>query len=1057
MPRYSFAAASVAGLCALFLCACGRPVDLMARCEAVATEQFSGVQIDATAAVTDREDLPGFCQVRGTIEPNIGFEARFPLANWNGKYYQSGCGGYCGMVLPDKPGFSNTINEALKRGYAAITMDGGHQATIGDPSWAEDNPDAVDVYGHRAIPLTHRAGTELASAFYRSQPSRKYFGGCSNGGRMAAMAAQRYPDLFDGILGGAGVLNLSQSGGIYGSWVVQANTDENGERILTKANFANKIPLLEEQILWQCDAVDGTRDGLISTPRKCAVDFDVFPDCTEQGDARCFTAIEKDVLRTWYEGPQNSLGEQLQPGMPPGGERFIDFWFLDPAGKIAVGNQLGGGFAKYLGFEGGTPDDYTALDFDFDNDPQRLTRNAEVLDALDPDLRDFRDAGGKYLMWHGWGDSLVLPDQSKDYYESVAAEMGGYDEIESFYRLFLIPGKGHCWEVPAGTPDRFDPISMLDQWVETGEAPEALRATPVQPGSTHMPELIVYPHLAPAPPADVVFTGDNIITMDGGTDGATGVAVRGNEIIAVGDRESVLGLTGSDTRIVKLGERALLPGFIDAHGHLTFVARTLDFVDLSSPPVGTARSIDDIVELLKARLAEDPPAQGEWLIGFGYDESLLAEQRHPTRDDLDRVSTEVPIALVHVSVHLAAANSPALSAAGLSAESENPAGGVIRRRASSNEPNGVLEETAAHSLVMPRIFSLDNDKLVRQTRRTIDRYLGYGITTMQDGAATPSDVEVLAAAAVTDPFVADVAAYVSVDRLSPDELGSFSDAPVYENGFRVAGAKLFLDGSVQGKTAWLSEAYKEGLPGSPAGYRGYPRVEPGEYSRLARTLLANRVPILVHANGDAAIDAMLDGIEQAESDADHRSVIIHSQVMRPDQIRRAAELGAVPSFFSAHPFFWGDWHRQILGEPRARNISPIRWAVDAGLNWTIHNDAPIVPPDVMRLVDITVNRRTRSGHVLGEHQKASVMEALYAVTQGAAWQYREEDRKGSISVGKQADLVILDADPRVIDPGALADIAVVETFARGKSVYSSSYTGLETSPEAMKLSTASSE
>jgi feruloyl esterase len=497
MFRIIVEAAGIVGLCTLVLAACAKPVDPMVRCGQLAAEQFSGVHIEATAAITDRQDLPGFCQVRGIIDPNIGFEARFPLAGWNGKYYQSGCGGYCGMVLPDKPGFSNTINEALKRGYAAITTNSGHEATIGDPSWAAEDPVAVEVYGHRAIPLTYQAGTDLARAFYGSELSREYFGGCSNGGRMAAMAAQRYPGLFDGILGGAGVLNLSQSGGIFGSWVVQSNTNENGERILTWANFADKIPLLENEVMRQCDAVDGSSDNLISAPRECAVDFAGFPECGAENTAQCFTSEEKEVLQAWYQGPRDSAGKQLQPGMPPGGERFIAFWFLDTEDRVAVGNQLAGGFAKYLGFAGGTPEDYSALDFDFDNDPQRLTRNAGVLDALDPDLREFRDAGGKYLMWHGWGDSLVLPDQSKEYYESVADEMGGYDEIESFFRLFLIPGKGHCWETPASTPDRFDPISMLDQWVETGTAPEVLRATPVEPGATAMPELVVTPHLAP--------------------------------------------------------------------------------------------------------------------------------------------------------------------------------------------------------------------------------------------------------------------------------------------------------------------------------------------------------------------------------------------------------------------------------------------------------------------------------------------------------------------------------------------------------------------------------
>ena len=184
--------------------------------------------------------------------------------------------------------------------------------------------------------------------------------------------------------------------------------------------------------------------------------------------------------------------------MPPGGERFTGFWFLDPDDGVAIGNQLGGGFAKYLGFPEGTPDDYTALDFDFDKDPERLTTNADVLDALDPDLAAFRDAGGKYLMWHGWADSLVLPDQSLDYYESVAAQMGGYEAIQSFYRLFMMPGHGHCWEMPAGVPDRFDPITILDQWVETGEAPASILAKPHGDAASGKPDLLLCPHPAKA-------------------------------------------------------------------------------------------------------------------------------------------------------------------------------------------------------------------------------------------------------------------------------------------------------------------------------------------------------------------------------------------------------------------------------------------------------------------------------------------------------------------------------------------------------------------------------
>jgi feruloyl esterase len=444
--------------------------------------------------VTDREDLPGFCAVTGTIEPQIGFEARFPLSRWNGKYYQSGCGGYCGSVRPDKKGYSNTINKALQRGYAAITTDAGHSAGMGDASWAADNPLAVEVYAHRAIPLTFEAGTRMVNAYYGEQAALHYFGGCSNGGRMAAMAAQRYPELFDGILGGAAVLNLSENGGIYGSWVVQANTGPDGLRILDRTNFAHKLPVLEQAVIGQCDAADGQVDGIISLPRHCEVDVSLLPECTPQNDAACFTGPERNVLKKWYRGPRDSSGRQLYPGMPAGSERYWAAWFLDTPTRVAGGNALGGDYARYLGFEGGAPETYTALEFDFDRDPARLVSTGRQLNALDPDLSAFRDAGGKYLMWHGWQDPLVLPDQSVAYYENVLDELGGREAVDPFFRLFMIPGKGHCWEMPSTLPDRFDPIAVLEEWVEQDRAPQRLELRALDPETAVVPAAVICPY-----------------------------------------------------------------------------------------------------------------------------------------------------------------------------------------------------------------------------------------------------------------------------------------------------------------------------------------------------------------------------------------------------------------------------------------------------------------------------------------------------------------------------------------------------------------------------------
>ena len=537
-------------------------------------------------------------------------------------------------------------------------------------------------------------------------------------------------------------------------------------------------------------------------------------------------------------------------------------------------------------------------------------------------------------------------------------------------------------------------------------------------------------------PADTIFLGDHIVTMEPGRPAVEAVAVRGETIVAAGSRDEVLALRGDATRVVELGERALLPGFIDAHGHFLAVGMTLDALALHPPPVGDVRNIDDIVGKIRAWIAEREIPPGEMVSGGGYDDSLLAERRHPTRYDLDRASTEHPIVLTHVSGHLRTANSLALRAAGVTADTADPPGGHIRRVVDTGEPDGVLEETAGGLVGSSWLFR-PTDDLEGLARRAIDVYTSYGTTTIQDGATGADMVRQLRAAADREPFAADVAVFPRFGTMEDAESVTFEAD--YRGGLRVAGVKMFLDGSPQGRTAWVTEPYHEGPPGAAPDYRAYGTSDPDLYRAGAAHLIRRGVPILVHANGDAAIDLMLDGVEGAvagiEPSPDHRSVIIHAQLMRADQLDRAAALGAVPSFFAAHSFFWGDWHRRSFGEARGNAISPVRWAIERGVRFTVHNDAPVVPPDIMRLVSITVNRRTRSGHVLGPEQRATVREALHAVTLGAAYQYFEEDVKGSIAPGKQADLVVLERNPLTVDPAELEHIGVVETFSRGRSVY----------------------
>ena len=445
---------------------------------------FAGVE---TAPVAASAALPAHCRVTGTIRPTIRFEMRLPLEGWNGKFYQAGCGGFCGRLLPDAPGYSNGIVAPVARGYAAILTDSGHQGkSIGDATWALDNPQGVELYAHRWIPLTYAAGLSIIRAFYGREPARRYFSGCSNGGRAALVAAQRYPRLFHGIIAGCPVLDLTSAGGVFGAWTLKTNARAGG-RVLDEA-FVAKIPFLAAQVRAQCDAQDGRKDGLIADPAACRIDFARIPACPDPaavgaaGQA-CLTPAEKRVAAQWYDGPRDGKGRRLFGGMPPGSEVFWPVWYLQDASK-AVGTQLGDGFVRYLAFAKGDPA-ASAAAFDFDRDPARLAPRKALLNATDPNLSAYRDAGGKLLLWHGLSDSLVIPYQSRAYYRSVLRQMGGARRVQAFFRYFEAPGLGHCWEAPSpDAPEDFDPLTALEDWVEKGIAPDEIVARPSarQPG-----------------------------------------------------------------------------------------------------------------------------------------------------------------------------------------------------------------------------------------------------------------------------------------------------------------------------------------------------------------------------------------------------------------------------------------------------------------------------------------------------------------------------------------------------------------------------------------------
>jgi len=536
--------------------------------------------------------------------------------------------------------------------------------------------------------------------------------------------------------------------------------------------------------------------------------------------------------------------------------------------------------------------------------------------------------------------------------------------------------------------------------------------------------------------ADTIYHNGTVLTINDQQPSAEAVAVRDGIIIAVGDEAQVLQLAGGLTRKIDLGGKTLLPGFVDSHSHAYGIGLQALSANLLPPPDGSGRDIASLQKLLTDWTRRDNAIleKAGWIVGFGYDDSQLAEQRHPTRDELDKVSNELPVIIVHQSGHLGVANSRALEIAGVTAETENPNGGVFRRRAGSMEPDGVLEEYAFFYVLGKLVEQFDpslNDMLVIEGTKLM---ASFGYTTAQEGRATAGGMEAMQRVAQNQQLKIDLVAF-------PDilELEEIQPSMEYRSKFRVGGAKLTIDGSPQGKTAWLTKPYYVVPEGLPADYRGYAAIDDKTTFDAVEKAFANGWQILCHGNGDAAIDRYIEAVRRAKEkypDVDNRPVLIHGQTLRHDQVGQLKVLGIFPSLFPMHTFYWGDWHRDsVLGPERAENISPTGWLLEQDMIFATHHDAPVALPDSMRVLSATVTRRTRSGQLLGEQHRVPVATALKAMTLWPAWQHFEEERKGSIEVGKLADFVLLSHNPMTVAQEQLDDIKVLETIKEGQTIY----------------------
>jgi len=535
--------------------------------------------------------------------------------------------------------------------------------------------------------------------------------------------------------------------------------------------------------------------------------------------------------------------------------------------------------------------------------------------------------------------------------------------------------------------------------------------------------------------ADAIYFGGDIVTMEGDSPSYTeAIAVKDGRIVFAGSKADAEEMKGDSTVMNDLQGKTLFPGFIDGHAHFGGFPLQAIGAKILPPPDAGVTNIPSLIKTLKEWATPENVALTGWIFGTGYDESVMDEKRHPTKQELDQVSTEYPIIIIHISGHFCTMNSKGLEMMGITAKSKNPAGGVIRRMSGSNEPSGVLDELAAIPLYGKAIVPKSPEAALKFATAGQDMAMSYGYTTAQEGRAMD---ESLAKLAESNFFKIDVVSYV--DYMFPKFMESKWYSKAYTNHYRIGGMKITLDGSPQGRTAWRTTPYLLPPPGEKKTYKGYPAIaNDKDVEAVYEMAFKNNWQILTHANGDAAIDQLIRCIKPAVAEygnKDRRNILIHGQYIRTDQLDSLKKLDIIASLFPLHTFYWGDWHKQIIGDSLGNKISPTRTALNKGLHITIHTDAPVALPNLMRMVWTAVNRTSRSGKIIGDGEQLTPFEAMKCLTEWSAYQHFEEGSKGTLTIGKLADLVILDKNPLKVNPNDIKDIVVMETIKEGKSIY----------------------
>lgn len=543
---------------------------------------------------------------------------------------------------------------------------------------------------------------------------------------------------------------------------------------------------------------------------------------------------------------------------------------------------------------------------------------------------------------------------------------------------------------------------------------------------------------AGAASADVIYVNGAILTMAGPRPTyVEALAVKNGKISFVGSKSDALKLQGS-AKVVDLGGKTLLPGFLDAHSHYINSLLVANQAKLYVPPSGPGKDVPSIVAELKKYAAERKIPKGALIIGYGYDDTVMPGGRLLNRDDLDAAFPDNPVRVDHVSMHGTVMNSLALKQYGYSAQTKTPAGGVIVRKPGTEEPWGLIMETA-YIPVMEQTEPMTAQQEIDWTRAGQMLYAEAGVTTAHEGVTHLPQYQTMKRASDAGANIIDVVAYPFITDLDKvlAELPA-SEWVKYKNRFKVGGVKITLDGSPQGRTAFFTTPYLEGGPSGEKNWKGEPTFPDDLARKMVKKVYDLNVPLILHCNGDACIDSFLGAYEAARAGDFSRPwnvTTIHTQFMRKDQIPKFVQYKIRPSFYTLHTFYFAEAHIKNRGLAQASYISPMRDAIDAGLRPTNHTDFVVAPIDQLTMLWSAVNRKSRGGADVGPGQRVTPYEGLQAMTVWVAEQYGESASKGTLEVGKLADLVVLDKDPTKVDPMAIKDIKVLETIKEGVTIY----------------------